>query len=221
MKEKERESINDDIKYLEENGFSVKVIEQGTKNDIEEALENPEVDLIVTSGHGKKDFVIKNDLDKAIEADQKIFEKQILGDEKGIEGRFADTLEPAFEAAKAEMMANGIDIEAKPEITYDDFAKLQFQVGEIIACEAVKKSKKLLCSQVKIGSQVRQIVSGIKNHYTAEEMVGKKVMVVTNLKPAKLAGIMSEGMILCAEDADGNLALMTPEKDMPAGAEIC
>ena len=132
----------------------------------------------------------------------------------------ADKAAKEAEAAKAEMMANGIDIEAKPEITYDDFAKLQFQVGEIIACEAVKKSKKLLCSQVKIGSQVRQIVSGIKNYYTPEEMVGKKVMVVTNLKPAKLAGIMSEGMILCAEDADGNLALMTPEKDMPAGAEI-
>ena len=116
---------------------------------------------------------------------------------------------------------NVIDIEAKPEITFDDFGKLQFQVGEIIACEEVKKSRKLLCSQVKIGSQVRQIVSGIKSHYSAEEMVGKKVMVVTNLKPAKLAGILSEGMILCAEDADGNLSLMVPEKEMPAGAEIC
>ena len=114
-----------------------------------------------------------------------------------------------------------IDIEAKPEITFEDFAKLQFQVGEIIACEAVKKSKKLLCSQVRVGSQVRQIVSGIKAHYTPEEMVGKKVMVVVNLKPAKLAGVLSEGMLLCAEDAEGNLALMTPEKDMPAGAEIC
>nr|WP_330426551.1 methionine--tRNA ligase [Blautia sp.] len=114
-----------------------------------------------------------------------------------------------------------IDIEAKPEITFDDFEKFQFQVGEIIACEEVKKSRKLLCSQVKIGSQVRQIVSGIKAHYSAEEMVGKKVMVVTNLKPAKLAGILSEGMILCAEDADGNLSLMVPEKEMPAGAEIC
>ena len=114
-----------------------------------------------------------------------------------------------------------IDIEAKPEITFEDFAKLQFQVGEIIACEAVKKSKKLLCSQVRIGSQVKQIVSGIKAHYTPEEMVGKKVMVVVNLKPAKLAGVLSEGMLLCAEDAEGNLALMTPEKDMPAGAEIC
>ena len=114
-----------------------------------------------------------------------------------------------------------IDIEAKPEITFEDFGKMQFQVGEIIACEAVKKSKKLLCSQVKIGSQVKQIVSGIKAHYTPEEMVGKKVMVLVNLKPAKLAGVLSEGMLLCAEDADGNLALMTPEKEMPVGAEIC
>ena len=116
---------------------------------------------------------------------------------------------------------DAIDIEAKPEITYDDFAKLQFQVGEIIRCEAVPKSKKLLCSQVRIGSQTRQILSGIKAFYSPEEMVGKKVMVVTNLKPAKLAGMLSEGMILCAEDAEGNLALMKPEKDMPAGAEIC
>ena len=114
-----------------------------------------------------------------------------------------------------------IDIEPKEEITYEDFSKMQFQVGEIISCEAVKKSKKLLCSQVKIGSQVKQIVSGIKAHYTPEEMVGKKVMVLVNLKPAKLAGVLSEGMLLCAEDADGNLALMTPEKKMPAGAEIC
>ncbi len=114
-----------------------------------------------------------------------------------------------------------IDIEAKPEILYDDFAKLQFQVGEIIACEAVPKSKKLLCSKVKIGSQVKQIVSGIKAYYSPEEMVGKKVMVLVNLKPATLAGVVSEGMLLCAEDANGNLALMKPEKEMPAGAEIC
>ena len=113
-----------------------------------------------------------------------------------------------------------IDIEPKEEITFDDWMKMQFQVGEIIACEEVPKSKKLLCSQVKIGSQVKQIVSGIKGHYTAEEMVGKKVMVLVNLKPAKLAGVLSEGMLLCAEDAEGNLALMTPEKEMPAGAEI-
>ena len=129
--------------------------------------------------------------------------------------------EAPAEEKKEEPEEAVIDIEAKPEITYDDFAKLQFQVGEIIACEAVKKSKKLLCSQVKIGSQVKQIVSGIKAHYTPEEMVGKKVMVVVNLKPAKLAGILSEGMLLCAEDADGNLSLMTPEKPMPSGAEIC
>ncbi len=114
-----------------------------------------------------------------------------------------------------------IDLEPKPEITFEDFGKMQFQVGEIIACEAVPKSKKLLCSQVKVGSQVKQIVSGIKAHYTPEEMVGKKVMVLTNLKPAKLAGVVSEGMLLCAEDADGNLALVTPEREMPAGAEIC
>ena len=124
---------------------------------------------------------------------------------------------PAEEAETEE----GIDIEPKAEITFDDFEKLQFQVGEIIVCEAVKKSKKLLCSQVKIGNQVRQIVSGIRKHYSPEEMVGKKVMVVTNLKPATLAGVKSEGMILCAEDADGNLSLMVPEKKMPAGAEIC
>ena len=114
-----------------------------------------------------------------------------------------------------------IDIEAKPEITFDQFGAMQFQVGEIIACEEVKKSKKLLCSQVKIGSQVKQIVSGIKAHYTPEEMVGKKVMVLVNLKPAKLAGVLSEGMLLCAEDDKGNLALVVPEKNMPAGAEIC
>jgi len=124
-------------------------------------------------------------------------------------------------SAEEQAEENVIDIEAKEEITYDDFMKMQFQVGEIIACEEVPKSKKLLCSQVKIGSQVKQIVSGIKQHYTAEEMVGKKVMVLVNLKPAKLAGVLSEGMLLCAEDAEGKLALLTPEKDMPAGAEIC
>ena len=130
-----------------------------------------------------------------------------------------EELHPPVEEEKEE--EDVIDIEAKSEITFDDFGKMQFQVGEIIACEEVKKSRKLLCSQVKIGSQVKQIVSGIKGHYTAEEMVGKKVMVLVNLKPAKLAGVLSEGMLLCAEDAEGNLALMTPEKTMPAGAEIC
>ena len=130
-------------------------------------------------------------------------------------------LHPPKAEEPAEEKEDVIDMEAKPKITFDDFEKLQFQVGKIISCEEVKKSKKLLCSQVQIGSQVRQIVSGIKAHYSAEEMVGKRVMVVTNLKPAKLAGILSEGMILCAEDADGNLSLMVPEKEMPAGAEIC
>ena len=125
---------------------------------------------------------------------------------------------PAEEAKEEEAV---IDIEAKPEITFDDFGKMQFQVGEIVSCEAVPKSKKLLCSQVKIGSATKQIVSGIRAHYTPEEMVGKKVMVLVNLKPAKLAGVLSEGMLLCAEDAEGNLALVTPEKPMPAGAEIC
>ena len=132
-----------------------------------------------------------------------------------------EVLHPSKPEESAKEEEKGIDLEAKPEITFDDFSKLQFQVGEIIACEAVKKSKKLLCSQVKIGSQVRQIVSGIKAHYTPEQMVGKKVMVVTNLKPAKLAGILSEGMILCAEDEEGKLSLMVPEREMPAGAEIC
>ena len=112
-------------------------------------------------------------------------------------------------------------IEPKEEITYDLFEKMQFQVGEIIACEEVPKSKKLLCSKVRIGSQVKQIVSGIKQYYSAEEMVGKKVMVLVNLKPRQLAGMTSEGMLLCAEDSEGNLALLTPEKEMPAGAEIC
>ena len=142
--------------------------------------------------------------------------EQRFGEKEAEENKEADGGESS---AKEEPAV--IDIESKAEITYDDFAKLQFQVGEIIACEEVKKSKKLLCSQVRIGSQVKQIVSGIKAHYTPEQMVGKKVMVVVNLKPAKLAGILSEGMLLCAEDEQGNLALMVPDKDMPAGAEIC
>ena len=133
-----------------------------------------------------------------------------------------EKLHPAQpEEAPQEEEGPVIDIEAKPEISYDDFMKMQFQVGEIIKCEEVPKSKKLLCSQVKIGSQVKQIVSGIKKWYSPEEMVGKKVMVLVNLKPAKLAGVLSEGMILCAEDENGNIVLMQPEKDVPAGAEIC
>ncbi|GAA6297058.1 methionine--tRNA ligase [Enterocloster asparagiformis] len=144
--------------------------------------------------------------------------KEVMAKVEEMNAANAPAVQPEAEAE--EKADDGIDLEAKPEITYDDFAKLQFQVGEIIACEAVPKSKKLLCSQVKVGSQVRQILSGIKAYYSPEEMVGKKVMVVTNLKPAKLAGMVSEGMLLCAEDAEGNLALMRPEKDMPAGAGI-
>ena len=147
------------------------------------------------------------------------------GAEAGVSGNGKDNAAAsgASDTGKDGTASSGaiVDIEAKPEITYEEFAKLQFQVGEIISCEAVPKSKKLLCSQVRIGSQVKQIVSGIKAYYSPEEMVGKKVMVLVNLKPATLAGVLSEGMLLCAEDADGNLALVKPEKEMPAGAEIC
>ena len=141
--------------------------------------------------------------------------------EKAEEIKQKQIAEAKAESGETEDDNSVIDIEPKEEITFDDFMKMQFQVGEIIACEEVKKSKKLLCSQVRVGSEVKQIVSGIKQHYSAEEMVGKKVMVLVNLKPAKLAGVLSEGMLLCAEDAEGNLALMVPEKPMPAGAEIC
>ena len=135
----------------------------------------------------------------------------------------AEALKPAENASGTEEKKEEpvIELEKKPEITFEEFGKMQFAVGEILKCEAVPKSRKLLCSQVKIGNEVKQIVSGIKQHYSPEEMVGKKVMVLVNLKPAKLAGVLSEGMLLCAEDAEGNLALVTPEKDMPAGAEIC
>ena len=179
-----------------------------TEEDTGEAENFSKIRGIVLKNHGDRKYAaVWDDMPADVEH-MKIWERK----EEPIE------MEEEVEEEKTE---NVIDIEAKPEITFDDFEKLQFQVGEIIACEEVKKSRKLLCSQVKIGSQVRQIVSGIKAHYSAEEMVGKKVMVVTNLKPAKLAGILSEGMILCAEDADGNLSLMVPEKEMPAGAEIC
>lgn len=158
--------------------------------------------------------------DKVTEKPEILFQrldvKEIL---EKVEAKRAEQGKP--EEKQEEPEENVIDIEPKAEITFDDFEKLQFQVGEIIACEEVKKSRKLLCSQVKIGSQVKQIVSGIKSHYSAEEMVGKKVMVLVNLKPAKLAGVMSEGMLLCAEDENGELSLMVPEKEMPSGAEIC
>ena len=154
---------------------------------------------------------------------QKVVEKpEILFARLDVNEVLAKVEEKQAQEAEPEVPAEPvIDLEPKAEITFEDFEKLQFQVGEIIACEAVKKSKKLLCSQVRIGSQVKQIVSGIKAHYTPEEMVGKKVMVLVNLKPATLAGVKSEGMLLCAEDADGDLALVVPEKKMPAGAEIC
>ena len=167
-------------------------------------------------------FVQKFCLDKICNSIEELAECVDVGFIQGCNwDKHLDYVMPFAERNKPEVPAEPvIDVEAKPEISYEDFDKLQFRVGKIIACEEVKKSKKLLCSQVQIGSEVKQIVSGIKQHYTAEEMVGKKVMVLVNLKPATLAGVMSEGMLLCAEDADGNLALMTPEKDMPAGAEI-
>jgi methionyl-tRNA synthetase len=143
---------------------------------------------------------------------------EIMAKQKAAAGVAEPAAEEKTEEAAEEQV---IDIEAKPEATYDDFAKLQFQIGEIIKCEAVPKSKKLLCSQVKIGSQVKQILSGIRGTYTPEEMVGKKVMVLVNLAPRKMAGLESQGMLLCAEDANGKLALMKPESDMPSGAEIC
>ena len=143
--------------------------------------------------------------------------KEVMAEVEKIQEAQRAAAAPAEEKQEEE----AIHLEVKPEVTFEDFEKMQFAVGEIIACEAVKKSKKLLCSQVKIGDQVKQIVSGIKAHYSPEEMVGKKVMVLVNLKPAKLAGVLSEGMILCAEDPEGNLALVSPEKEMPAGAEIC
>ena len=167
-----------------------------------------------------KEADVMKEVDKIMAKQRKEAQKQAKLEEKAKEKVAEDKAEKKEAAAEAREEAPAA--EKKPEITIDDFAKLQFQVGEVIACEEVKKSKKLLCSQVKIGDEVRQIVSGIRKYYTAEEMVGKKVMVITNLKPAKLAGLMSEGMLLCAEGPDGSLALMTPEADrnVPDGSEI-
>lgn len=156
---------------------------------------------------------------KVVEKPEILFARQDIAEVMKKVEELHPTVNQEKEEEKPE--ENVIDIEAKPEIEFDDFMKLQFQVGEVIACEPVPKSKKLLCSQVKIGSSVKQIVSGIRKWYSPEEMVGKKVMVLVNLKPAKLAGVLSEGMLLAAEDAEGNVALLTPDKDMPAGAEIC
>ena len=182
-----------------------------------EAKEN-EIKLMSQNEHEKEIQKLKSQLEKATEKSAKLQAQLDSSEDKKIIA-VMEAVKKVEEEKKEEEAV--IDIEPKDEITFEQFGAMQFQVGEIIACEAVKKSKKLLCSQVKVGSQVKQIVSGIKAHYTPEEMVGKKVMVLVNLKPAKLAGVLSEGMLLCAEDAEGNLALMTPEKEMPAGAEIC
>ncbi|MCI9429602.1 MAG: methionine--tRNA ligase [Lachnospiraceae bacterium] len=161
------------------------------------------------------------DVKEVVEKADAMFAERKAAAESKVGEKDAETKQAADENKGETGQEEGIDIEAKPEIEYGDFDKLQFQVGEIIACEAVKKSKKLLCSQVKIGNQVKQILSGIKQYYSPEEMVGKRVMVLVNLKPATMAGIVSEGMLLCAEDADGSLSLVSPEKEMPSGAVIC
>ena len=176
-------------------------------------VENPEMLF------ARKD--LKDVLEKAAEITKKQKAEYEEAQRKAAENLAKAGLAPLPAKTGDEAEEAVIDIPAKEEISYEQFGAMQFQVGEIIKCEAVAKSKKLLCSQVKIGSQVKQIVSGIRKYYSPEEMVGKKVMVLVNLKPAKLAGVVSEGMLLCAEDAEGNLALMTPEKSMPSGAEIC
>ena len=210
-------------KYIDETTPWVLAKDEAKKDRLETVLANL-IETIKVGAEELRPFMPETaDKIEAQLGDGKVCEKpEILFARLDIDEvmKKVEELHPPVEEAAGDA-AEVIDIEAKPEITFEDFGKMQFQVGEIIACEEVKKSRKLLCSQVKIGSQVKQIVSGIKAHYTAEEMVGKKVMVLVNLKPAKLAGVLSEGMLLCAEDADGNLALMTPEKDMPAGAEIC
>lgn len=211
-----------------------------TAQKIREQLNAPERDFDALSEFGKvangtkvtenpEMLFARKDLKDVLEKAAEITKKQKADFEesqrKAAENLAKAGLAPAPAPAEKKSEAAGndavIDIPAKDEITYDQFGAMQFQVGEIIKCEAVENSKKLLCSQVKIGSQVKQIVSGIRKYYTPEEMVGKKVMVLVNLKPAKLAGVLSEGMLLCAEDAEGNLALMTPEKEMPSGAEVC
>jgi methionyl-tRNA synthetase len=169
----------------------------------------------------------RKDLKDVLERAAEITKKQKAEFEKSQKMAAINLAKAGLAPAPKESDAEGdseqkeIDIPAKEEITFDDFGRMQFQIGEILECKAVENSKKLLCSRVKIGSSVKQIVSGIRKYYSPEEMVGKKVLVLVNLKPAKLAGVLSEGMLLCAEDADGNLSLMTPEKDMPSGAEVC
>ena len=184
-----------------------------TAKKIAEQIKAPLVDFAILEECAKEGNTQKAAL--LYPASKEVMEK--------VEAMFAKRKAEAGNAEESteEVPEDVIDIEAKETISYDIFDKCQFQVGEIIACEEVKKSKKLLCSKVRVGSQVKQILSGIKQHYSAEEMVGKKVMVLVNLQPREIAGMMSEGMLLCAEDAEGNLALMTPERPMPAGAEIC
>ena len=210
--------IEEPVPSVEITKEEIQIIEPGKKS--EDIVTEAEKDIVVETAVPQT----VSPLAETIEGNKVTDKPEILFarmDIKEVMEKVNELHPPKEEPKEEKPEEKVVDIEAKPEITFDDFAKLQFQVGEVIACEAVKKSKKLLCSQVKIGSQVRQIVSGIKAYYTPEEMVGKKVMVVTNLKPAKLAGILSEGMILCAEDADGNVCVVSPEKNMPAGSEIC
>ena len=192
-------------KYIDETTPWVLAKDEADHDRLAEVLYNLTPEILFARLDAKEVMPKVEEIKAAQKAEFEAEQKKLAGE--------TETAEEAEESA--------IDIEPKAEIEYDDFMKMQFQVGEIIACEAVPKSKKLLCSQVKIGSQVKQIVSGIRKHYTPEEMVGKKVMVLVNLKPAKLAGVVSEGMLLCAEDENGELALMVPEKKMPSGAEIC
>ena len=200
-----------------------------TAKKISEQIKAPLVDFAILEecakeGNTQKAALLYPASNKVTDTPEILFARQDLKEvmEK-VEAMFAKRKAEAGNAEESteEVPEDVIDIEAKETISYDIFDKCQFQVGEIIACEEVKKSKKLLCSKVRVGSQVKQILSGIKQHYSAEEMVGKKVMVLVNLQPREIAGMMSEGMLLCAEDAEGNLALMTPECPMPAGAEIC
>ena len=207
--QKIREQLNSPEREFDTLG-NFGVLANGTK-----VVESPEMLF------ARKD--LKDVLEKAAEITKKqkaeFEESQKKAAENLAKAGLAPAPAPKADDAAADM--EPIDIEPKEEISHEQFGAMQFQVGEIIECKAVEKSKKLLCSQVKIGSQVKQIVSGIRKYYSPEEMVGKKVMVLVNLKPAMLAGVKSEGMLLCAEDAEGNLALMTPEKPMPSGAEIC
>ena len=226
-----------DLMPIENKELSVLVVGLGNREVTPDALGPRVVDNLLITRHVLKEFgkypsgnkvtekpeilFARLDVKEVVEKADAMFAERKAAAESKVDEKDAETKQAADENKGETGQEEGIDIEAKPEIEYGDFDKLQFQVGEIIACEAVKKSKKLLCSQVKIGNQVKQILSGIKQYYSPEEMVGKRVMVLVNLKPATMAGIVSEGMLLCAEDADGNLSLVSPEKEMPSGAVIC